>query len=202
MRLWNRFLMDQAGLVLSAEAVLLGTLGVIGVTVGLSAASTAVNEELTDLALAFRSLDQSYELEGRDGCGARTAGSTFRQEPVAESLERLCDQVREDKRRVQEHAEEVERRLRELHEQEHKEHQATERREAELRERDQLERQKAEQRAREEEQAARAKEEAARKKAEAKKKAEQKKREEERKKAAEETGNDPEPATSSARLLT
>ncbi len=77
---------DEAGAVLSAEIVMVGTLGVIGASVGLAAVSKSVNDELTELAFAVRSLDQSYCIEGQEGCCAWTAGSCFRQRPVEESL--------------------------------------------------------------------------------------------------------------------
>lgn len=80
---------DETGAVLSTEMVLVGTLGVVGATVGLKALSTSVNEELLDLARAIRSLDQSYEIPGVSRCGAWTAGSAYRQEPVEISLRRL-----------------------------------------------------------------------------------------------------------------
>lgn len=84
LKLWR----DDGGFVLSSEMVLVGTVGVIGASVGLSALATAANEELEDVAFALRSLDQSYEIAGIRGCGGWTAGSSFQQEPVAESL---CD---------------------------------------------------------------------------------------------------------------
>lgn len=89
-RLWK----DECGLILSAEMVTIGTLGVIGVTAGLSMTADAVNEELVDLAKAFRSLDQSYCVSGFQGshCNggqAFTAGSSFQQEAVEESLSRI-----------------------------------------------------------------------------------------------------------------
>lgn len=86
---------DESGAVLSAEVVLLGTLGVIGATVGLSALSKSVNDELTELAFAIRSLDQSYGYEGMQGCRAWTAGSSYVQQPVEESLAELCVHVEE-----------------------------------------------------------------------------------------------------------
>src|SRR5690606_4419320 len=55
-RLWT----DERGFVISSELVLLGTLGVLGATAGLHVAATAIDEELFDVACAFRSLDQSY----------------------------------------------------------------------------------------------------------------------------------------------
>ena len=56
--LWN----DEAGVLLSAEAVVVGTVAVVGLTAGLSTVATSVNEELKDVAYAIRSLDQSYSI--------------------------------------------------------------------------------------------------------------------------------------------
>lgn len=168
---------EEAGFILSAETVLVGTLGVIGVTVGLSAAMRSVNEELTEVALAFRSLNQSYEVAGRQGCGAWTGGSVFHQRPVEEAREELLSRVREDAERARLHEEHLLQRRelleREFHEREHNEREASERHLKELQEREQQLRRELEQL-----EAAR-KEEAARRKA-AEKKAEQMKAEEKR----------------------
>ncbi len=99
MNLFTQLLRDEYGFVLSAEMALLGTVGVIGATVGLSAVARSVNEELTDVAMAFRSLDQSYCFEGRSGCGSYTAGSSFRQVPVERSLRELREEVERAKAR-------------------------------------------------------------------------------------------------------
>jgi hypothetical protein len=45
--------------------------------VGLNAVARSVNHELTDIARAFRRLDQSYAIRGFQGCAASTAGSVF-----------------------------------------------------------------------------------------------------------------------------
>ena len=84
-KLWN----EEAGIILSAEAVVVGTVAVVGLTAGMSTVATAVNEELKDVAFAIRSLDQSYCIPGHKGCGAMTAGSSFQQQPVQKSLELL-----------------------------------------------------------------------------------------------------------------
>jgi hypothetical protein len=84
--LWN----DECGLVLSAEVVTVGTLGVLGAVVGLNAASTAVDQELKEFAGAIRSLDQSYAYTGHQSCRAWTAGSCYRQQDVQQSLADLC----------------------------------------------------------------------------------------------------------------
>ena len=100
-RLWQ----DEQGAVLSAELVLIGTLAVMGATVGLHTASTAVNEELKEFAFAIRSLDQSYSFEGSKSCGAWTAGSKYSQQEVDVSLAELCGIAAEQeatlKRRVE-----------------------------------------------------------------------------------------------------
>lgn len=93
MNLWKTFWKDEAGVILSAETVLLGTVGVIGATVGLSAVTQSVGDEMTDLARSLRSLDQSYHVEGVKLGSAWTAGSSFTQEPVEASLKRLDAQI-------------------------------------------------------------------------------------------------------------
>lgn len=122
-RLFAELLHDEQGVILSAETVLLGTVGVIGATVGLSAVSHSVNNELTEVAMAFRSLDQSFEIEGAASCGARVPGSHFHQQPVELSLHQLRDEV--ERARDREHREAAEAREqleRQLHEE--RQHQA------------------------------------------------------------------------------
>lgn len=84
-KLWN----DEYGILLSAEAVVVGTVAVVGITAGMSMVASSINEELKDVAMSIRSLDQSYSIPAQDGCGARTAGSSFTQEPVETSLKEL-----------------------------------------------------------------------------------------------------------------
>ena len=93
MNLFMRLLRDEHGFVLSAESMLLGTVGVIGATVGLSAVAQSVNDELTDVAMAFRSIDQSFHYEGASGCGACVAGSSYTQRSVEESQKHLRDEI-------------------------------------------------------------------------------------------------------------
>jgi Flp pilus assembly pilin Flp len=82
---WN----DESGAVVTAEAATVASIAVLGTVAGLSQVATSLNHELNDVARAIRSLDQSYCTPGFVGCGACTAGSFFRQEPVAESLQQL-----------------------------------------------------------------------------------------------------------------
>lgn len=95
MKLLSAFWKDESGAILSAEAALLGTVGIVGGVVGLSAVSSSLNEELKDVAFAFRSLDQSYSFEGHRSARAWSAGSGFTQKPVKEAHEELQRQIDE-----------------------------------------------------------------------------------------------------------
>ena len=87
--LWN----DQAGFIVSAELVLISTVGVIGLVTGLTCLRNAVNSELADVSCAIRSLDQTYCYTGfhsyKDRCRcetkAVTAGSSNRPYVVTET---------------------------------------------------------------------------------------------------------------------
>ncbi len=103
MNLFTQLLRDEYGFVLSAEMALLGTVGVIGAAVGMSAVAKSVNDELTEVAMAFRSLDQSYQIAGASGCGACTAGSCYTQPPVEESLRKLSAEIEEATAHAQKH---------------------------------------------------------------------------------------------------
>jgi len=83
---WN----DESGVVVSAELATVATVGVLGLTAGLGVAASATNEELIELGKAIRSLDQSYEVQGRTTCCGFTASSKYTQAPVVESIAELC----------------------------------------------------------------------------------------------------------------
>ena len=82
--LWN----DESGLILSAEAVTIGTVGVLGSIVGRHVGSS-INAELKEMAAGIRSLDQSYAYAGQRGCRSWTAGSCYIQQDVRQSLAEL-----------------------------------------------------------------------------------------------------------------
>ena len=90
MNLLRNFWKDEAGVILAAEAAVVGTVAVIGLSTGLSVVATSVNEELKDVGFAIRSLDQSYSIPGTQGCCASTAGSSFQQQDIGKSLADLC----------------------------------------------------------------------------------------------------------------
>lgn len=76
--LWQRFLEDETGVIVSSELALVGTVGVLGMVVGLESVSTAVTQELTDLSSAYRSFNQSYSYRSiNKGQHARFSGSSF-----------------------------------------------------------------------------------------------------------------------------
>ncbi|QDT37958.1 branched-chain amino acid aminotransferase [Stratiformator vulcanicus] len=58
--LWN----DEAGVILSAEIVLVLTIAVLSVVVGLNAVAKAVVFELADVASAIGAVSQSFHVEG------------------------------------------------------------------------------------------------------------------------------------------
>lgn len=75
---------DDAGFVVSAELVLILTIGVLGMVVGLAAVRDAVVNELNDLSHAFGAVNQSYSVTGLrkarwcDDVHAWVAGFGFR----------------------------------------------------------------------------------------------------------------------------
>lgn len=81
-KLWD----DEQGVILSMETVLLGTVGVLGLTTGLSFLASAVNAELQDLGSAIRGVDQSYSISGSRNCAGHTANSSYQQLAVQETL--------------------------------------------------------------------------------------------------------------------
>lgn len=59
------FWSEESGFVVSAELMLISTVGIIALVVGLSAVSHAVNNELRDVATAFSSVNQSWGWRGQ-----------------------------------------------------------------------------------------------------------------------------------------
>ena len=85
-QLWR----DEGGAVLSAELVMIGSICVIGLTVGLAALRDGVVSELADLGQAIGSLNQSYSFGGAIGHHAIQPGSLF-----TDNLDQ-CDDTCED----------------------------------------------------------------------------------------------------------
>lgn len=68
-KLWN----DDAGIV-ALEYLLVATIIGLGLVVGLSTLSAAINVELTELASAILALDQSYSIAGQSSCVGTKSG--------------------------------------------------------------------------------------------------------------------------------
>lgn len=64
-RLWN----DEVGFVISAELVLVMTIGVLAMVVGLHSVAKSVAMELNDVANAIGTVDQSYSYNGLGKAG-------------------------------------------------------------------------------------------------------------------------------------
>lgn len=75
--LFTQLLNDDAGFIVSAELILVSTIGVLSLVVGLSEVASSINNELNDVAEAFGSLNQSFCVKGFSGCKGHTTGSRF-----------------------------------------------------------------------------------------------------------------------------
>ncbi len=111
MRLFSQLWQDEYGVLLSAEAVIVGTVAVVGLTTGLTVVAKSLNAELQDMAFAIRSLDQSYTIPAQECCGAWTAGSSFTQEPVQESLAALREAVKKSEKEEKSQAQRLEEKM-------------------------------------------------------------------------------------------
>jgi hypothetical protein len=69
---------DEAGFIVSAELILVATVGVIALVVGLAEVSFNVCEELEDVGTAVGKISQSYDVSSTTGHKARFFGSSFR----------------------------------------------------------------------------------------------------------------------------
>lgn len=76
-KLWN----DDGGAIIAMEWVFIATILVLGIITGLVAVRQAVLTELSDVAQAILSLNQSYSFTGQSNCQASTAGSQFTVNP-------------------------------------------------------------------------------------------------------------------------
>ena len=74
--LWN----DQNGFVVSAELILVLTIGVLAMLVGLFSVSKSITQELNDISSAFGAIDQSYCYAGlkKKKHHAQVVGSGFK----------------------------------------------------------------------------------------------------------------------------
>jgi Flp pilus assembly pilin Flp len=76
----NALLNDEAGFIVSAELVLVATIGVLAMIVGLTEVSFAVNQELEDVGSAFGSINQGFKYNGTVGFKGGVSGSLYNDE--------------------------------------------------------------------------------------------------------------------------
>jgi Flp pilus assembly pilin Flp len=76
LRLWN----DQDG-ILYAEYLILATILVLGLIVGVTAVTAALNAEFTELAQAYLNLNQSYSTTSFSNCSSSHGGSATTDTP-------------------------------------------------------------------------------------------------------------------------
>jgi hypothetical protein len=69
---------DEAGVIVSAELVLVSTIAVLAMVVGLSEVAINVNNELEDVGSAFGSINQTFCVKGILGCQGYVSGTEFR----------------------------------------------------------------------------------------------------------------------------
>ncbi len=67
--MFHKFMNDESGVIISAELVLVLTIGVLAMIVGLSEVAVAINTELNDCSNAIGALNQSFAFTGFRGCG-------------------------------------------------------------------------------------------------------------------------------------
>jgi Flp pilus assembly pilin Flp len=78
-RVLRQFLSDDCGMIVSAELMIIMTVGVIALVTGVSTVTSALNFEYADIANALTGLNQSYNVSGhfvsRGGGGYCTTGT-------------------------------------------------------------------------------------------------------------------------------
>ena len=71
------YYINEAGFIVSAELVMIATLGVLAMAVGLSEVAFNINNELQDVGRAFGSMNQSFNLQGQMNNRGGSAGSSY-----------------------------------------------------------------------------------------------------------------------------
>lgn len=79
--LLNNLLNDEAGFLVSAELVMIATLGILAMAVGLSEVAFNINTELQDVGRAFGSMNQSFNIKGQSNAWGGNGGSSFNNSP-------------------------------------------------------------------------------------------------------------------------
>lgn len=95
--MFHKLMNDESGVIISAELVLVLTIGVLAMIVGLSEVAVAINTELNDVSNAFGALNQSFAFTGFRGTGGKlksfVVGSIFHDFPDDCDFNTTCDLV-------------------------------------------------------------------------------------------------------------
>jgi Flp pilus assembly pilin Flp len=75
--LFAQLINDEAGFIVSAELVLVATIGVLAMIVGLTEVAFNVNQELEDVGSAIGNINQSFSYNGTSGTKGMVAGSKY-----------------------------------------------------------------------------------------------------------------------------
>lgn len=75
--IFAQLLNDESGFIVSAELVLVATIGVLALIVGLTEVAFNINQELEDVGAAVGNLNQTYQFNGTAGTKGQSAGSVF-----------------------------------------------------------------------------------------------------------------------------
>ena len=73
----NRLIADESGFIVSAELILIATIGGLAMVVGLSEVAVNINNELGDVAAAFGAMNQSFQAAGMTANNGNSNGSSF-----------------------------------------------------------------------------------------------------------------------------
>ena len=87
--LFTKLIHDEAGFIVSAELVLVATVGVLAMIVGLSEVALSINNELEDIGSAFGSVNQTYVQKGVLGHQGYAGGTEFKDN--ADHCDNTCD---------------------------------------------------------------------------------------------------------------
>ncbi len=87
--LFTKLIHDEAGFIVSAELVLVATVGVLAMVVGLSEVALNVNNELEDIGSAFGAMNQTYVQKGVLGHQGYSGGTEFKDN--ADHCDNTCD---------------------------------------------------------------------------------------------------------------
>ena len=87
--LFSKLIHDEAGFIVSAELVLVATVGVLAMIVGLSEVALNVNNELEDVGSAFGAINQTFVQKGILGHQGYSSGTEFKDN--ADHCDNTCD---------------------------------------------------------------------------------------------------------------